>query len=80
MIDLSDELRIIATETRLASADRARIVEAAEQFEQMQSALISTNQALIECNAQRVAATERLMELKPRPWSISSGWILVRMS
>lgn len=82
MTDLSEHLRIIARDGgRLDQADRARIAEAAEQFEQMQSALIATNQALIECNAHRLAATERLLELQPRPlFEMSSGWIPVKVT
>lgn len=80
--DLFDELRIIAADGgRLDSAARARIAEAADTFEQMQFALIATNQALIEANAQRLAATERLMEMQPKPlFEMSSGWIAVTVT
>jgi hypothetical protein len=75
MTDLSDELRIIATETRLSAADRARIVEAADSIEQSQRALTNLYQEFLEANARRVAATERLLELRPPSWSMSSGWV-----
>lgn len=75
MTDLSDELRIIATETRLTGADRAKIIEAAEYFEETQRALVLAHRELIEANAKRVAATERLLELRPPSFEMSSGWI-----
>lgn len=75
MSDLSDDLRIIATETRLDHADRARLIEAAEYFEETQRALVQAQRELIEANARRVAETERLLELKPPSYSMSSGWI-----
>lgn len=81
MIDLADELRIIATETRLTRDDRAKIVEAADYFETTQRALVAAQRELIEANARRVAATERLIELSPRPsWSMSSGWITLQVN
>lgn len=79
MNDLSNDLRIIATESgRLDSADRAKIIEAAQYVEETQHALVRAHRELVEANAQRVAATERLLELRPPlAWSISSGWLLV---
>jgi hypothetical protein len=76
-----DELRIIATETRLTRDDRAKIVEAANYFEETQRALLQAQRELIEANARRVAATERLLELiLPRSWSMSSGWITLQVN
>lgn len=76
MNDLSDDLRIIATETRLDRADRAKIIEAAEWVELAQQAIAQAQRELIEANARRVAATERLMELQPPlNWTVSSGWM-----
>lgn len=77
MIDLSETLRIIATETRLSREDRATIVQAADYFEETQRALVQAQAELIEANARRIAATERLIELKPPAWSMSSGWLPV---
>lgn len=80
MID-PDTLRIIATETRLSREDRATIVQAAEYFEETQRALVQAQRELIEANAMRVAATERLLELRPPlSWSMSSGWIMLQVT
>ena len=81
MSDLSDELRIIATESgRLSGADRAVIIQAAEYLEETQRVLVQAQRELIEANARRMAATERLLELNPPSWSISSGWLTCRSS
>jgi hypothetical protein len=80
MIDLSEELRIIATETRLTRDDRAKIVEAAAYFEETQAALVQAQRELIEANAKRVAATERLLELRPPSWSMTSGWMTLQVN
>jgi hypothetical protein len=78
--DLANDLRIIATETgRLDSADRAKIIEAAHYFEETQAALAQAQRELIEANARRLAMSERLFELKPPSWSMSSGWIKCRV-
>lgn len=74
--DLANDLRIIATETgRLDSADRAKIIEAAHYFEATQAALVQAQRELIEANARRQAMSDRLLELNPPSWSMSSGWI-----
>lgn len=76
MSDMADELRIIATESRLTSADRLKIVEAAEQFELMQRTVTQAYAELFEANQKRVAATERLLEVcPPQSWAMSSGWL-----
>lgn len=81
MIDISEELRIIATETRLTRDDRAKIIEAAEYFEATQRALVQAQAELIEANGRRVAATERLLELSPPgSWSMSSGWMVLQVN
>lgn len=75
MNDLSNDLRIIATETgRLDNADRAKIIEAAQYVEETQRALVQAQRELIEANAHRRAATERLLEISPPTWTMSSGW------
>lgn len=77
MID-PDELRIIATEQRLSRDDRAKIIEAAEYFEVTPRLLVQAQRELIEANARRIAATERLMELSRPSWSMSSGWMVLQ--
>lgn len=75
--EFSNDLRIIATEPgRLSRDDRATIIQAAEYFEETQRALVQAQRELIEANAMRVAATERLLELRPPlSWAMSSGWL-----
>lgn len=75
--NLAEDLRIIATEKRLTAADRAKIIQAAEYFEQTQVALTQAYRELSEVTAQRIAATERLLELRPPSWQISSGWVRI---
>ena len=78
MDDLSNDLRIIASErSRLDHADRAKIIEAANYFEETQRALVLAQRELIEANAHRQAVSERLLALKPPSWSMSSGWLSV---
>lgn len=63
MTDLVDELRIIARDGgRLSTDDRAKIAEAAEEFERTQRDLFSARAQLIEANARRIALTEQIIE------------------
>lgn len=78
MTDHPDILRIIAQDGgRLDSADRARIAEAAEEFERTHRMLVQTQAALIEANAHRIALNEALLAHKARakPMSMSTGWV-----
>lgn len=79
MTDLATELRIIATEAgRLDPGDRAKIAEMVEHFEWLQDELTRTRAALFEETARRIAASERLTQLQPKPalpMSMSSGWL-----
>lgn len=79
MIDeLYNELRIIAGEPRLSTADRAKIIEGANQLEQMQRLLIKAQRELIESNQHRLALHERVMALNPPSWSMGSGWVTLQ--
>ena len=63
--DLFDELRIIAKDGgRLSTDDRAKIAQAADDYEAMARALIATQAALIEANNHRIAMQESMLEAR----------------
>jgi hypothetical protein len=83
MTDLTDDLRIIATETgRLSIADRAMIARAANDLEMAIHHAISLNAQLIEANGHRIALSDQLIAERRKaapaqdalPWSMSTGW------
>jgi hypothetical protein len=87
MTELSEELRIIATETgRLSAVDRATIARAANDLEAAINRSISLDRQLLEANAHKVALTDQLADERrkaagavpaPLPWSMRTGWIRV---
>lgn len=63
MSDTADELRLVAKEARLDGYDRAIVARAADELDEVQRQLLTTQQALIESQGQRIATNERFLEL-----------------
>lgn len=71
----ADELRIIAKDAMLESADRAVLVQAAAEMEWFQSALIETQAALIQSQQRQIATNEQLIAArKSAPKPIDPIW------
>ena len=89
MTDLSDDLRIIATETgRLSVSDRATIAQAANDLEFMIHHANLLNAQLLEANAHRVALQDQLTAERRKgtaaapaglSWSMTTGWVRVEV-
>lgn len=79
MSDVFDELRIMAQDGgRLSTDDRAKLVQAADQYESMARDLIASNLKLIEANNHRIAQNEAILTLrrscKPNTKPMSMGF------
>lgn len=83
MTDTFEELRILAKDGgRLTALDRELLARAADELEYACRELIASQQAVIESQQQRIATTERLIELqKPKApsydhtfWAGIKGW------
>lgn len=84
MIDVADELRIIATEIgRLSAADRATIARGANDLEAALNRAIVLDTQLLEANAHRVALTDQLNAERRKSagtavallWTMTTGWV-----
>lgn len=78
--DCCEVLRVIASEARLSSDDKASLLTAAEQLEFAQRDLIATYAKLIETQQRLIAVNDQLIEARKAPapdqlWSLSSGWV-----
>lgn len=80
--NMSDEVRIIATDSgRLTANDRQVLLLAAEELEHAYKLLIATQAALIESQQQRLALNDALMDARRRQFtpqafpSLSTGWL-----
>lgn len=84
MTDAWDEVRIIAIDAPLKSADRAMLCQAADEFAILARDYLIMQSQLIESQAQRIALNDQLIEIrrkKPQSnkWSYSSGWMKVEI-
>ncbi len=80
----AEELRIIAKDGHLASADRAVLSRGADELDMMFRQIMADNAALIEMNRHLVAKTERIIELQKIAapldcWSMSTGRVVVQV-